>query len=281
MAYTSWSSSAWVKVWDNTKYKIEVEWSYRQNPVTNKTQYRVTRIRVTSLTAYHSFYTEGASTVGIGTNKNGAPISGYSVNVPIGGSATIDLPDVQEEVSHEADGSLSDENTCYVYGYFDAGLGAQNSYPTGGWNKAAASIPTIDRGVPVTTAEVDSIGAFDVSLKVSSNTKTQYARYSIDDGATWEYVVPPTELQVTNGGTGVITLTGFKPDTDYTLIWQVRRDYNEVWSDRVTVTFTTLSDQESAYIKVNGAWKKAKVWLKNETLKKVKKAFIKNDIWRK
>ena len=141
MAYGNWSASTWVQVWNNGYYKIEVEWSYKQDPENLKTTYRTTRLRCTSLTQYHSFYGTGNVIAGIGTNTSGSPIGGQSMTVNAGSSAILDLQDVSEEFSHNSDGSIS---TIYkVYGYLDAGNGGQYYSPTGGWQAVAVSIPKI------------------------------------------------------------------------------------------------------------------------------------------
>lgn len=280
MAYTSWTEQ-WLAVWNNEKYRIDVLWGYRQNPATNKTEYRATKLRVTSLTQYHSFNT-GSLVAGVAVHTNTRKTKNFgNQTVSIGGTTTFDCTDDSREFQHNANGDVP-ASSVYLHFYCVAGINQYNT-PEVGWTTVEIKnhIPKIDRVAPVATAVIESIQTNSVSLKVTSDSKTQYARYSVDGGATWEYVVPPAELQVAYGGAGIQEITSLKPGTEYNLIWQVRRDYNEVWSNQVKVEFITLSGQASAYIKQNGLWKKAKVWLKNGTWKKVKEIHAKvNGVWR-
>ena len=260
MAYTSWINK-WIPVWNNTKYRIDAEFGYRQDAVTNKTEYRSTRLRVSSITDYHSFTTYHlVCGVAVSTNTRKTTDFGYT-SVAVHGTTTFDCSDDSRTFEHNTDGTVT-ENSVFLHFYCTTGL-SQNDTPEVDWTTFDITdyIPQIDREAPVTTAEVDAIYTDSISLKVSSNSKTQYARYSIDDKASWTYVAPPTELQVTNGGTGVLTIAQLKPNTQYTMIWQVRRDYNEVWSNEATVNFTTLSDQKKGYIKPYDTWKKGKAIL--------------------
>lgn len=278
MAYGSWTGNKWLEVYNNKFYKIEVEWNYRQDPVNNKTNYRASQLKVTSINSNYTF-SSAKVTAGVGVTTNTRQTANMgSQTVPKGGSITLDVYNDDRELKHNYDGSTPD---CWIHYYFQPGVSGDN-VPNIDWTlyKITDLIPAIDRDAPTTSVKVKSVSTNSVSLTVTSDYKTTYSRYSLDGGTNWTYVTPPSELQVANGGTGTLTISSLSPNTNYTVKWQVRRNHNELWSNKASVTFTTLTDQATAYIKQNGAWKKAKIWFKNGSWKKVKRNYAKDGTWR-
>ncbi len=238
MAYRAWSDYKWQQVWSNGKYAIDVQWRYKQDPVANKTFYSATALRIRSLDSYHSFRSSSA-VAGIATITSDRSTHTVSANVAASSSQTFNLADVGREVNHPSDGSTSGM-TLNVHGYFDAGLGGQYDTPTGGWHSpnVASQIASIDRRGPTVSASVSSIGVNSVQLKLTSNMLTTTGSYRINGGS-WTRFTPPSQLGVSGGGTGYFTIGGLEPNTKYTIQIECKRDYNEVWSNDATVTFTT------------------------------------------
>lgn len=237
MAYQDWTSYRFTQVWSNGKYAIDVQWRYKQDPVANTTFYSATALRVRSLDSYHRFNNSSAS-AGIGTIVGNRQLTTVNANVSAGGSQTFNLTDVGVEVSHRSDGSIGQQ--LNVHGYFDAKLGGSYDTPTGGWNTTdvANQISSIDRNAPTITSSISSFTQTSVKLKLTSNYSTSRGTYSIN-GGDWTGFTTPSQLQSSGGGTGYITISGLKPNTRYTIQVDCKRDYNGVWSNKASVTFTT------------------------------------------
>ena len=235
MAYGSWSSGKWKQIWANSYYRVDVEWSARTDPIANTIQYRVTRIRCTSLSSARSFWNTG--TVGIATITAQRKTYSKSLNVPKGGSQIVDLTDDSRELSCKSDGSVN-SSEVNVHGYYKAGVNA-NGTPEIGWTVAeiTSELPKIDRSGGTTTASVASKTYNSVTIKVTSTVATTLIQYSLNNGTTW--VDAGVDLPNTGGGTTSFTIGGLSPNTSYTIKVRQRRDYNQVYSSGATVSVTT------------------------------------------
>lgn len=83
-----------------------------------------------------------------------------------------------------------------------------------------------------------------------------------------------------------LNITGLTPNTTYKMSVRVYdRNYNLLLNGKNAEagTFTTLSDQQKVWMKINGEWIKVKLWIKiNGEWKKVKNLYIKiNGEWKK
>lgn len=236
MAWGSWSSSKWKNVASNSGYYLDVEWSYHQDVPANKTEYRVTQLRLRNKDGHHSIYAK--ATVGIATITAQRTTSSKDLSIATGGSQTINLTDDSRVREHNADGTLTGIE-LNVHGYCMVNAGVVDE-PNFGWKVAniASEIPKIDRSGGTATATYVSKTYNSITFKLGSNVNTSKGRYRLNGGA-WVGFTTPSELQVTGGGSANYTIKGLAPNTSYKIEVQINRDYTQVWSSTATFTQTT------------------------------------------
>lgn len=219
MAYGAWAGSRWRTVWNNGYYRIDVLWDYCQDITNNKTKISLMAERCTSLNGYYSVI-HTAAEVGFGDFNGGKHGTTASVNVPGGGSHTVDLSDLHCEVSHNADGTWNN-NLCGWWRY-NVPLGGQNHSPNIGWTAFGGlgdTIPTIPRATtPTLSAGTVAMGsAVTINLPRASSSFTHNVTYrfgnatgTINSNAgtscSW---TPPVSLaqQIKTSTSGVGTIT--------------------------------------------------------------------------
>lgn len=219
MAYGAWAVSRWRTVWNNGYYRIDVLWDYCQDITNNKTKISLMAERCTSLNGYYSVI-HTAAEVGFGDFNGGKHGTTASVNVPGGGSHTVDLSDLHCEVSHNADGTWNN-NLCGWWRY-NVPLGGQNHSPNIGWTAFGGlgdTIPTIPRATnPTLSASSVAMGsAVTINLPRPSSAFTHNVTYrfgsatgTINSNAgtscSW---TPPVSLaqQIKTSTSGVGTIT--------------------------------------------------------------------------
>lgn len=219
MAYGAWAGSRWRTVWNNGYYRIDVLWDYCQDITNNKTKISLMAERCTSLNGYYSVI-HTAAEVGFGDFNGGKHGTTASVNVPGGGSHTVDLSDLHCEVSHNADGTWNN-NLCGWWRY-NVPLGGQNHSPNIGWTAFGGlgdTIPTIPRATnPTLSAGSVAMGsAVTINLPRASSAFTHNVTYrfgsatgTINSNAgtscSW---TPPVSLaqQIKTSTSGVGTIT--------------------------------------------------------------------------
>lgn len=219
MAYGAWAGSRWRTVWNNGYYRIDVLWDYCQDITNNKTKISLMAERCTSLNGYYSVI-HTAAEVGFGDFNGGKHGTTASVNVPGGGSHTVDLSDLHCEVSHNADGTWNN-NLCGWWRY-NVPLGGQNHSPNIGWTAFGGlgdTIPTIPRATnPTLSASSVAMGsAVTINLPRPSSAFTHNVTYrfgsatgTINSNAgtscSW---TPPVSLaqQIKTSTSGVGTIT--------------------------------------------------------------------------
>lgn len=219
MAYGAWAGSRWRTVWNNGYYRIDVLWDYCQDITNNKTKISLMAERCTSLNGYYSVIHTAAG-VGFGDFNGGKHGTTASVNVPGGGSHTVDLSDLHCEVSHNADGTWNN-NLCGWWRY-NVPLGGQNHSPNIGWTAFGGlgdTIPTIPRATnPTLSAGSVAMGsAVTINLPRASSAFTHNVTYrfgsatgTINSNAgtscSW---TPPVSLaqQIKTSTSGVGTIT--------------------------------------------------------------------------
>lgn len=178
----------------------------------------------------------------------------------------------QYNTSPFTQGSLS-ANTTYgdlkAYGYANGGYGP---------NGNAISVKTYPTPVFVSDVTVSDITPFTARANViSSNSSfTNLIEYSLLDSE-GTVVKSPITTSAYN-----YTFTDILPETNYQVRVRVRTSESDVWSGYYYTSFTTLTDQAQAWIKVDNVWRKSKIWIKTSGVwQPVKKLFIKvNNVWR-
>lgn len=219
MAYGAWAGSRWRTVWNNGYYRIDVLWDYCQDITNNKTKISLMAERCTSLNSYYSVI-HTAAEVGFGDFNGGKHGTTASVNVPGGGSHTVDLSDLHCEVVHNADGTWNN-NLCGWWRY-NVPLGGQNHSPNIGWTAFGGlgdTIPTIPRATNPTLSagSVAMDSAVTINLPRASSAFTHNVTYrfgsatgTINSNAgtscSW---TPPVSLaqQIKTSTSGVGTIT--------------------------------------------------------------------------
>lgn len=226
----------WKQVWNNSYYKIEVEYTMTKNVVANTTTFTGTQLRLTSVNSNYSCY-NASGTVGLGVRTDMRATYTKSINVAGGKSQTFNLTNKTITISHDASGKPA-SGTVYCHGYVDLGLGGSYHTPSGGWKTAGISVPSIDRDPGKASISVSSVSQNAITCTLTSNVKTTLGRYSIDGGS-WVNFTPSSALAVTNGGSMSKTFSGFNPNTYHSIKVQFRRDYNQVWQSSASVGATT------------------------------------------
>ncbi|MCR0334113.1 hypothetical protein MKA37_23535, partial [[Clostridium] innocuum] len=157
---------AWKEVWNNSYYKIEVEYTMTKNVIANTTTFTAKQIRITSVNSYYSC-NNAAGTVGIGVKSDIRGTQTKAINVGGGKSQTIDLYDKTWTIGHNASGTPNN-NPVYAHGYCDVGLGGGYHTPAGGWKTAAISVPSIDRSGGSAGIYVSSVSQNAITCVISS-----------------------------------------------------------------------------------------------------------------
>ncbi len=244
MAYGSWSSYKTQLVYSTSGYDYYVIWRYKQDPVANKTTYSACQVKIVAKNGY-SVYNHNGGTIGMGVITENRKTQTFDINIPRNGSQTYNIADVGRSFSHESDGSLSSTYGANLHVYANGNVGGQYDINTGGWKikNIVTSIPKIDRNRPNVTVKQKSNDLYSVTLEYTSNYCASYGCYRINGGS-WQYF-NPNGTNVTNGGTGTVTINNLSPSTSYNIELELRRDYNELWSKAATCTITTKAGTSS------------------------------------
>lgn len=229
---------AWKQVWSNSVWALDVEWSYKQDPIDNTTTYTVTQLRARSLSSAASFSRSQGIDAGIATIAAQRVVKkNLAGSCSAKGSKVWNLANDSRTFKHGSDGSTPAE--INVHGYLDINL--SGSYlPAGGWKVAnvAGSIPDIDRRAPNTNnVSLVSSTYNSLTIKLDCSAQCNYAAYKLDGGS-WQYFTPPTAI-VENTGTANYTITGLSPNKTYKVEVAYRRTYNHVWGYSSAVNMTT------------------------------------------
>lgn len=236
MAYGAWSGYKETQVWSNVGYKVTVKWEYRQDPVANTTEYAVREIKVYSLKSPYNFYNSNAK-AGVATITANRNTQTVDANIPVGGSQTFNVTDDKRVFTHNSDGTVTSEYN--IHGYFDSGLSI-TAAPNMGWQikDIHGSIPKIDRGAGTTSVSISSKTYNSITLSINSDVLTTVAQYRINGGTAIDFT-PPSNTNVTGGGTYSKTFSGLSPNTSYKIEVRHRRNHNQVWSSWASATTTT------------------------------------------
>lgn len=232
MAWGPFAGGRLTEIWNNSKYKAEVRWDYRQDPIANKTEVHVNFIRITSLTAYHSFYNAyAAAGIGISNVKTDQTVS---ANVGIGGSQDFYLTTQTKVFTHKSDGSISGDYT--LYGYFKANVNIYNS-PEFGWTGKwiGDQIPKIDRTAGSASVSTSGAELYGFTVKYRPTVKTSKIEYNIGNGWVNSEKNAEANKEVS------FYIGNLKPGTSYTVRVRHTREYNGVTSSEKSVTQKTLT----------------------------------------
>lgn len=228
---------AWKQVWKSSWFAVDVEWSYSQNKVANKTTYTVHQLRIRSLTSSSDIYVSRA-VAGIATitaqRKTSSP---HKISLKGNGTVTLNLANDSRTFSHGSSGATPAE--VNVHGYLDVNLSGSN-FPAGGWKVAnvAGSIPDIDRKPPSANGLSLSSSTYNsLTIKMDCSAACNYAAYRLNGGS-WQYFTPPAAI-VDNTGSATKTITGLSPNTTYKVEVAYRRTMNHVWGYSAAVNMTT------------------------------------------
>ena len=261
MAWQEWDSGRWTNIYSGKGYNLEVLWYYRRDPIANKGEYEVAKIKITGKSNHYT-QSRGHTSVGIGvlsdikSEKSGQDMWMSGPN----GSITYDLPNVGRVFSFEPDGTIKDEKN--IWGKVYANVPASPNLPPNKWytKDVRAWIPNIDRRAPDLTLSVVSEDITSATIKMTCNMGSAMASWRVKGTSAWNYFDSPKELAGSGGGTANYTVKGLKEATTQTLEFRVRRTYNEVWSNSVFVTVTTKTGQAKIDYNDKGTWGKGRLW---------------------
>lgn len=232
MAWGSFAGGRLTEIWNNSKYKAEVRWDYRQDPVANQTEVHVNLIRITSLTSYHTFYNAyAAAGIGISNVKTEQTVN---ANVGVGGSQDFYLVTQTKTFNHNSDGSISGDYT--LYGYFKANINQFNT-PEFGWTGKwiGDQIPQIDRTYGGATCNVTNVGLYGFTVNYTPTVQTSIIEYNIGNG--W---VNSGKNAVANQKVS-FNISNLSPGKQYTVKVRHTRSYNGVTSAEQTLYQKTLT----------------------------------------
>lgn len=234
MAFGAWANTAWKQVWTNKYYALDIEWTYRQDPVANKTEYTATRWRCRSLVAGYSL-SAPTCVVGMGTISSQHPTWTKSVTVPSLGNCVLDLTNQGRVFTHNSDGT---HGTPYIHGYIDSNIGSSINYNPYkiGWKSASVSIPNIDRTGGSGTASNSGVTTNSVTITYKPNVACDNIQYKIGNGS---WVGTGKSVTTTGGGTTTFNISGLAENTNYTIYVRHRRIYNQVYSGSASTSFKT------------------------------------------
>lgn len=152
-----------------------------------------------------------------------------------------------------------------IFGYANGGYGAQSN---------TLSITTYPADVSVKSVTVNEIQPFSCQVNVTSSSKedTSLVEYAIIDMDGKVIKQPVTSSSYSH------IFDGLNEETTYQARVRVQTVGSENWSEYSYVTFTTLADQASSWITVNGKVVKGKMFYKeSEIWYQVKKIYAKDN----
>ena len=234
MAFGAWANTAWKQVWTNKYYALDIEWTYRQDPVANQTEFAATRWRCRSLVAGYSL-SAPTCVVGMGTISSQHPTWTMSVTVPSLGNSVLDLTNQSRVFTHDSDGT---HGTPYIHGYIDSNIGNDwnyNPYKIG-WKSASVYIPNIDRTGGSGTASNSNVTTNSVTITYKPNVACDNIQYKIGNGS---WVGTGKSITTSGGGTTTFNISGLAENTNYTIYVRHRRIYNQVYSGSASTSFKT------------------------------------------
>ncbi len=235
MAYGSWVSKT-VTLYNGQNYKITGTWSYRQDPIENKTQIRTEKIKISSVKSGYAFKTTMAEVGFISTGASYSTLKNQTLNVSSLGSDEINTVDSTGTVSHDANGNFPSGRV--IHWFLNPGLTVIGypSYNVTTWQHTDISgIPKIDRATP--TAKIESTTKSYTKITINASTTfagTLYAR--LGTSGSWTTIKSGIGQ---NGGSASYTFTGLTPNKAYTIQVYAHRTYNDTTSSRVSKTVST------------------------------------------
>lgn len=236
MAWGSWSSSKWQKVWSNGYYQQDIEWSYRHDVVNKKVEYRATRWRIKKISSSVTGWWKSSCPVGLGVITATRKTTNANVDTRSGNYVTVDITDDSRSVGLKSDGS-PDATELNLHAYCDAASTGATGAPSG-WKvyDIIDQIPKVDISGGTASASVSSKTYNSITISYTSNVATTLIQYSLNGGA---WTDTGKDLGTTGGGTTSFTIGGLSPNTAYTIKVRHRRDYTQAYSNEVSLSATT------------------------------------------
>lgn len=235
MAYGSWVSKT-VTLYNGENYKITGTWSYRQDPIENKTQIKTEKIKISSVKSGYAFKTTMAEVGFVSTGASYSTLKNQSLNIASLGSDEINTVDSTGTVSHDSNGNFPSGRA--IHWYLDPGLTVIGypSYTVSEWQHTDISgIPKIDRATP--TAKIESTTKSYTKITINASTTyagTLYAR--LGTSGSWKTIKSGIG---SGGGNASYTFTGLTPNKSYTIQVYAHRTYNNTNSTTVSKTVST------------------------------------------
>lgn len=243
MAYPStWVDKGYYDVFNNGAYSVGVQWSYRQDPIANKTQIAFTAMRIASVNSAYSM-SSLSNTFGV-CKADGTSAQGTTTNCTCSYGSTWNwgLPThIYSEFSHNSNGSIGaitagkyKWNTNYTNASYYK-FPQVSSYTN--FSIASGNIASIDRSAGSATMTYSSKGKNSITWTYKPTVATDVVQYSTD-GTNWTNASPASLAANTSQS---YTLSGLKPNTSYTIRMRHRRTYNQVYSGAYSITQTTTA----------------------------------------
>lgn len=236
MAYGSWYEIGWLEPYVNTGYRVAIQVFYRQDIINNKSQVRVSAVRITSQNGYR-VYASNSTTAGYGAHSSARiEREGLDTQMSYSGQAIAQtLGDSEYEYAHNSNGSrptIIASSKYYV-------VASAPGLPPNSWYDVNVYVPNIDRAAPVASVSFVSKTYNSITLYLTTNSNSTKGRYRLNNGGWTEFSVAGTDMNKTGGGAINKTFTGLSPNTSYKIDVQFYRDYNGLWSNTASVTTTT------------------------------------------
>lgn len=149
-------------------------------------------------------------------------------------------------VPHNSNGTKTGVDMSVVWNCY---LTYQGTYYSSISASDTVTLDTIDRNAPTITHNITNITANGFKINATSSVTADIWEYSIDGGSTY------TQFSTDEGTSASLTLTGFSPNTSYSVAVKARKKSNHVYGFSTASTVRTLGGSEitsvqSAYIDV-------------------------------
>lgn len=233
----------WVRTYDQNYYQVEFYWAITaQNVVSNNSTIRINGSRVRSTNSAYSFYNNtGSANTHFGISANGVQTL-TGANYFNTGTVSTSWREYwftgsTRTVTHDSAGNAS----VVFHHAFSSGATAYYA-PNFGWRNSSQGLTKIDRGAPGLSLSTSSLANTSATIRLAvTGAATDQIRYRRSSSEAWTTI----SRAVAAGATTLVTVSGLSPRTSYTLSFQVRRTYNQVWSAAPGIMITTDADAPS------------------------------------
>ena len=199
-------------------------------------------------------------------NVNGAVSSGNIMKYD--GSSTVSVASGSTRVYHNNDGTKS-------IGFSFSVSSIDKSYlPGSASGSGSMNLTTIARYLTITKHKLKETSPTRLTIEWATNVARDKTQYSLNGGS-W---ADASDTIISNTS-GYYTISGLNPNTSYTVKTRLRRTDSGLYTESDVLNLKTTG--QTAYYKVNGSWKKATFFVKENQEWKLAISNYKNNGWKR